>query len=157
MPVNFAGTTDAAFSLVRTGGGAVSFSAMATLISGRTVVTLSNFIGADTQLGSLADGRFTLTALSSQISAATQPLDGDGNGVPGGNYVFGDAQGLFRLFGDINGDQNVNGLDFGFFKDAFGTQAGDANYLSYLDLDGDGVINGFDFGQFRTRFGTSLP
>ena len=68
--------------------------------------------------------------------------------------MFGDAQGLYRFFGDVNGDQNVNGLDFGFFKNAFGTQTGDANYLSYLDFNGDGVINGFDFGQFRTRFGT---
>ena len=57
----------------------------------------------------------------------------------------------------MNGDQTVNGLDFGFFKNAFGTQAGDPNYLSYFDFNGDGVINGFDFGQFRMRFGTTLP
>ena len=49
------------------------------------------------------------------------------------------------------------GFDFGFFKNAFGTAVGDANYLSYLDINGDGVINGFDFGQFKTRFGTMLP
>jgi len=73
------------------------------------------------------------------------------------DYHFGDAQGLFRMFGDVNGDQTVNGLDFGFFRNAFGTQVGDANYLSYLDIDGDGVINGLDFGQFRSRFGTMLP
>jgi len=51
----------------------------------------------------------------------------------------------------------VNGLDLGFFRNAFGTQAGDTNYLSYFDLNADGVINGFDLGQFRTRFGTMLP
>jgi hypothetical protein len=62
-----------------------------------------------------------------------------------------------RLFGDVNGDAVVNGLDLGFFKNGFGTQLGDAGYLGYLDFDGDGVINGFDFGQFRTRFGTMLP
>jgi hypothetical protein len=64
---------------------------------------------------------------------------------------------LFRFFGDVNGDRTVNGLDLGFFRNAFGTQTGDPNYLSYLDLNGDGVINGFDLGQFRTRFGTVLP
>jgi hypothetical protein len=157
MPVTFVGTPAAAFSLVRIGGGAVSFSAMANLINGRTVVTLSNFSGNETQLGSLADGRYTLTALASQISSNTQPLDGNSDGLGGDNYTFSDAQGLFRLFGDINGDQTVNGLDLGFFRDGFGTQVGDANYLSYLDIDGDGVINGFDLGQFRTRFGSSLP
>jgi hypothetical protein len=61
------------------------------------------------------------------------------------------------MFGDINGDQIVNGLDFGLFRNSFGTQAGDANYSSDFDFNGDGVINGFDFGQFRTRFGTMLP
>ena len=64
--------------------------------------------------------------------------------------TIGDPQGLFRFFGDINGDQIVNGVDFGLIKNAFGTQVGDTNYLSYLDLNGDGVINGFDLGQFRT-------
>jgi hypothetical protein len=42
-------------------------------------------------------------------------------------------------------------------KNAFSTQVGDANYLSYLDFDNNGVINGLDLGQFRTRFGTMLP
>jgi hypothetical protein len=127
-------------------------------MGGVTVVTLNNFTGSATDgFGSLADGRFTLTAVASQISANGQHLDGNGDGSPDDNYTFGDAQGLFRYFGDVNGDQIVNGLDFGFFKDAFGTQVGDANYLSYMDYNGDGVINGFDFGQFRTRFGTMLP
>jgi hypothetical protein len=61
------------------------------------------------------------------------------------------------MFGDVNGDATVNGLDLGVFRNAFGTQVGDPNFLSYLDFDGDGVINGFDLGQFRNRFGTMLP
>jgi hypothetical protein len=71
--------------------------------------------------------------------------------------VFGDAQGLFRYYGDVNGDQVVNGTDFGLFRPAFGTAAGDPAYLAYLDFDGDGAINGVDFGQFRSRFGIPLP
>ena len=122
-----------------------------------TVVTLSNFTGAETEFGSLRDGRYTMTILAGQVSNSFGQLDGNGDGIAGDNYTFGDAQGLFRFFGDVNGDQTVNGLDFGFFKNAFGTQLGDAAYLSYLDINGDGVINGFDFGQFRTRFGTMLP
>jgi hypothetical protein len=135
----------------------VSFTATVSVQNGGTVVTLDHFTGSETEFGSLADGRYTLTALASQISANGQALDGDADGFAGGNFVLNDTQGLFRLFGDINGDQTVNGFDLGFFRSAFGTSAGDANYLSYLDLNGDGVINGFDLGQFRTRFGTVLP
>jgi hypothetical protein len=61
------------------------------------------------------------------------------------------------MFGDVNGDQVINGFDLGLFRNTFGTAAGDPNYLSYFDFNGDGVINGFDLGQFRTRFGTMLP
>jgi hypothetical protein len=151
MQVSFTGPVASAFTLNRNGGGSVAFTAMASIIGGVTVVTLDNFTGSDTEFGSLIDGRYTLMALASQISAGGVQLN---NGV---NYTFGNAQALFRFFGDVNGDQVVNGLDLGFFRNTFGTQSGDANYLSYLDINGDGVINGFDLGQFRTRFGTMLP
>jgi hypothetical protein len=148
--VTFATTLGAAFTLTRVSdGAAVGFNATASVVGGVTVVTLNNFIGSAAQFGSLADGRYTLTTLASQISAGGQQMTS--------NYTFGDAQGLYRMFGDVNGDQTVNGLDFGFFKNAFGTQFGDAGYLGYLDFNGDGVINGLDFAQFRTRFGTMLP
>jgi subtilisin family serine protease len=156
--VTFAGAVGSAFTLTRNSdGAAVTFTATQSTVGGATVVTLTGFGGSATEFGSLADGRYTLTALASQISAGGQQLDGNGDGTPGDNYVFGDAQGLFRYYGDVNGDQVVNGLDFGFFRTAFGTAAGDAVYLSYLDVNGDGAINGLDFGQFRSRFGTSLP
>jgi hypothetical protein len=122
-----------------------------------TVVTLSGFSGDAAQFGSLADGSYTLTTLANQVNAGGIALDGNADGTGGDNFTFGDAQGLYRLFGDINGDRVVNGLDFGLFRNAFGTQVGDAGYLSFLDFDGDGFINGFDLGQFRTRFGTMLP
>jgi hypothetical protein len=157
-PVAFAGATASAFQLSRIGGGAIGgFTAMASIVNGVTAVTLSNFTGSETEFGSLADGRYTLTVLANQVSADGQQLDGNGDGQGGDNFTFGDAQGLFRLFGDVNGDQTVNGFDLGFFRNAFGTQTGDANFLSYLDFNGDDVINGFDLGQFRTRFGTVLP
>jgi hypothetical protein len=148
--VTFAGPVTSAFTLTRTGGGSVSFMAHVDNSSGVTVVTLDTFTGGDTQFGSLVDGRYTLTALASQISANGQQLGG-------GDYTFTDAQGLFRYFGDVNGDQNVNGLDLGFFRGAFGSSTGDSNFLSFFDFNGDGAINGFDLGQFRTRFGSSLP
>jgi hypothetical protein len=105
--VNFAGAISSAFTLQRTGGGLVTFSASANIVNGVTMVTLTNFSGIEGQSGSLRDGRYTLTALAAQISNAAGQLNG------GTNMTFSDAQGLFRFYGDINGDQIVNGLDFG--------------------------------------------
>lgn len=155
-PVTFAGAPGAAFTLTRNSDNAViGFTPHVSTVNGETVVVLDSFTGTATDFGSLADGRYTLTAVAGQISSGGVALDG-GSGT-GTNYTFSDSQGLFRMYGDVNGDQTVNGFDLGFFRSAFGTAAGDPNYLSYLDVNGDGVINGFDLGQFRTRFGTMLP
>jgi hypothetical protein len=146
-----------AFRLVRQGDGAVvTLRAIVDDSGDGTIVTLQ-FAGAATQGTSLADGRFILTALAGQISGKNGALDGDGDGQPGGNFTFGDSSGLFRFFGDANGDQVVNGLDLGLFRSAFGTAIGDANFVGFLDFNGDGVINGLDLGQFKLHFGSALP
>src|SRR5439155_4261921 len=129
LEISFAGPVASAFTLTRNGGGLVNFTATASVVSGMTVVTLGNFTGAETQFGSLADGRYTLTALASQISSAGIALDGNGDGTPGGNYVVGDAQGLFRLFGDANGDRRVDIADFGIFSTSYGRHTGQPGYL----------------------------
>jgi hypothetical protein len=74
-------------------------------------------------------------------------------GVLGGD----DVSSLFRLFGDVNGDKAVNGLDLTAFRNAFGSVSTDANYCAFLDFNGDGAINGTDLTQFRNRFGVILP
>jgi hypothetical protein len=74
-------------------------------------------------------------------------------GLPGGDFVAS----FFRLYGDMNGDKAVNGLDLAEFRTTFGTGIGNPNYTSYLDSNGDGAINGLDLAAFRSRFGTSLP
>jgi hypothetical protein len=94
---------------------------------------------------SLSDGNYNLRVVANKVVAGGVNMAADVN------------TSLFRFFGDVNGDRNVNGFDLGFFRNAFGTQVGDAGYLSYLDINGDGVINGTDLGQFRLRFGTTLP
>jgi hypothetical protein len=156
--VSFATTPGAAFTLIRdSDSAAVSFTASATIVGGVTVVTLNNFTGTATQFGSLADGRYTLTALASQISANGQPLDGNGDGTPGDNYTFGDGQGLFRFFGDINGDRHVDVADFGLFSSTFNLNAGQTGFLAAFDFNGDGHVDIADFGQFSVRFFTVLP
>jgi hypothetical protein len=155
--VTFGGPVGSAFTLSRTGGGAVNLSATATVIGGVTVVTLTSFTGSETQFGSLADGRYTLTAIASQISAGGVQLDGDGDGQPGDDYIFGEAQGLFRFFGDHNGDRNVDIADFGLFSSTYGLNSGQSGFISAFDFNNDGVIDIADFGQFSIRIFTVLP
>jgi hypothetical protein len=132
----------------------VTFAASASVVNGVTVVTLNNFSGGETEFGSLRDGRYTLTALASQISAGGQALDGDANGIPGGDFVFGDAQGLFRFFGDINGDRHVDIADFGLFSISIFNPG---NYNAAFDFNNDGHIDIADFGQFSVRLFSPLP
>jgi hypothetical protein len=104
-----------------------------------------------------ADGRYTLTALANQISVGGVLLDGDGDGQPGGNFTFGDAQGLFRFFRDINGDRIVDIGDFGLFSATYGLNSGQMGFISAFDFNGDGVIDIADFGQFSIRIFRVLP
>ena len=68
--VSFAGTVAQAFTLSRNGGKPVAFTATSSVINGVTVVSLSNFTGAETQFGSLGDGRYTLPATSDALDLA---------------------------------------------------------------------------------------
>src|SRR5207244_3047509 len=108
----------------------------------------SNFTGADTTAGSLNDGKYVLTALAGQISAGGQQLDGNGDGIGGDNYLFTDAQGLFRLFGDATGDRRVDNADFFLFRSTHNRSAGDPAYLAYLDYNAGGAMDNTDFFQF---------
>src|SRR5439155_14568993 len=141
--------------LTRLGGGAVGFSASAAIVVGVTVVTLTNSAGTETVAGgSLRDGRYTLTIVASQVTVNGLPLDGNGDGTGGDNFVFADSGAatgnqLYRLFGDATGDRVVNGADFGLFRTAFGTTSADAAYNAAFDVNNDRVINGADFTPFR--------
>jgi hypothetical protein len=152
--VSFGGTVASAFTLTRNGGGSVDFGATASVIGGVTVVTLTDFTGSETDFGSLRDGRYTLTALASQITFGGLQLDANGDGTPGDNYTFGEAQGLFRFYGDVNGDRHVDIADFGLFSQALFNPA---NYNAAFDYNNDGVIDIADFGQFALRMFTVLP
>jgi Dockerin type I domain len=155
LPANPAG----AFRLIRQGdGAAVQVSAAVDDSGTGTVVTLT-FIGGAIEGVSLADGRYTLTVLAGQVSTVNGLLDGDGDGQAGGDLVErGDpaSNKLFRLFGDVNGDGAVNGLDLTVFRSTFGAALTDANYATFLDVNGDGAINGLDLAQFRDRFGATV-
>jgi hypothetical protein len=151
----------AAFRLTRTGPGGPAGAVTLTVdLSGstatRTVARLT-FAGPLTEFGSLMDGNYALTVFAAQVTGpGGLPLDGDGDGAAGGDYAAPASAGLFRLFGDANGDRAVNGADFAHFRAAFGTALGGPGFDPAFDFNGDGFVNGFDFGAFRIRFGAGI-
>ncbi len=112
-------------------------------------VTIS-FVSGPMDFGSLADGRYTLTMIASKINMGN--FDGNGDGMPGDDFslVGTPANGLFRLFGDADGDGTVAANDFIQFRLALGG----SNPI--FDFDGDGAVAASDFIQFRLRFGGSI-
>jgi N-acetylneuraminic acid mutarotase len=140
-----------AFELDREGGGSIDVLVSTSVVSGKTVAVLT-FAGPDVVAGSLADGRYTLTLRADRVrDRLGRELDGDCDGTPGGNRV----DNFFRLFGDSDGDGDVDWLDRDRFRSAFKSMSGDVNYLWYFDFDGDGDVDGRDNGQFNRRFGQS--
>jgi hypothetical protein len=79
------------------------------------------------------------------------------DGTPGGDFVFGDQQGLFRFYGDINGDRHVDIADFALFSSSFNLSTGQTGFLAAFDFNNDGHIDILDFGQFSIRFFALLP
>ena len=104
----------AAFSLTRLSDGATvgGISASSVVIGGKTVTTLT-FGGSNTDIGSLADGKWTLLIQAGAIVSGGTPM--------AGNYSQGNIK---RLFGDVNNDGTVDGTDFANFGNAFGQTVG---------------------------------
>ena len=123
------------------------------VVNGNTVATLG-FTGDDIIATSLADGRYTLTIVGSQITGPGGLfLDGASTATAGSDHV----NSFLRLFGDANGDGKVNNSDLIIFQSANGKHIGDSGYLSYMDFNGDGIIDlATDYAQFRKRFGHSI-
>ena len=176
-PVTFAGgnaNAAAAFQLqhVTDSNDVTLAAAVSTNGQGQTVVTLS-FFGAETDpvsaenggVPSLSDGRYTLTIFAADVTGANgQVLDGVGTGTPGSNYVSmadtlggGPGElGLYRLFGDSDGNGVDDQLDLGQFRSTFNASAGNPAYTAYLDADHSGVVDQTDLGQFRSRFNANV-
>ncbi|MFO0808472.1 MAG: right-handed parallel beta-helix repeat-containing protein [Gemmataceae bacterium] len=159
--VTFSGPVASAFQIRRIGGGAVgAFTASAATVGGVTVVTLTNFTGLETVgpngSASLVDGRYQVTVLAAQVSAGGLQLDGDGNGTGGDNYVLNGTplNGLFRYYGDFDGDGDVDGSDlFQYVPTLFNP----ANYALQFDFDSDGDVDGTDLFEFVQNLFVPLP
>ncbi len=110
-------------------------------------IALVRFPNGSGGFGSIADGNFHLTIYSINcLDDANQQLDGDSDGLAGGNFVYS----FFRLFGDQDGDRSVSVSDFLAFRPVLGGSS------VIFDYNGDGSISVIDFIQFRLRFGATL-
>jgi hypothetical protein len=113
--------------------------------TGVTVATLT-FSGTNTDAGSLADGKWTLTVDKTKVDSSGTFM--------GANYA---SSGIYRLFGDINGDRAVDTADLFAFRQSFGKVSGDTAYNMAFDFNNDGSVDTSDLFQFRLRFGQVLP
>jgi hypothetical protein len=139
-----------AFELTNQDGVAFTVDTAATVVGGKTVAALT-FSGAGIIGGSLPDGAYTLTVRGDRIlDRFGKSLDGDSDGVNGGNRV--DA--FFRRFGDSDGDGDVDGTDQRLFKSAFKTELTDNAFLALFDYDGDGDVDQNDRAEFNQRYRT---
>jgi hypothetical protein len=155
LTVTFDGTVTldtGAFELQRQGGSPVELNVTTSIIDGRTV-SLLTFTGSGVIGGSLADGNYTLTIRGDHVhDRFGRALDGDGDGAAGGDR----SDALFRLFGDGDGDRDVDLHDLGRFLGTFGRCQGDPHYLAYFDVNGDDRVGVIDLVAFARRLGTHL-
>jgi Arylsulfotransferase (ASST) len=139
-----------AIELRRQDGSLVDAQVNISPVGGKTVAVL-NFVGTEFIGGSLADGSYTLTVRADRVhDRFGRELDGDGDDSAGGNRV----DGLFRLFGDTDGDKDVDHTDLDAMLGSFRKNQGEAGFLWFLDYDGDGDVDGLDMAQFNHRRGS---
>src|SRR5262249_12073160 len=143
-----------AFQLKRQSDGALVDLSASVTTDTTTHVTLT-FDGAGSEFGSLQDGRYTLTIFASQVSNASGNLDGNCDGTGGDDFVLASAAtpnpptNIFRFFGDLDGDGDVDATNFLAFRDVF---LGVTPFNAALDFDGSGSVDAADFLQFRNRY-----
>ena len=136
-----------AIELRRQDGSLVNAEFNISLLSGQTVAVLT-FAGPEFVGGSLVDGSYTLTVRADRVHDRWgRELDGDGNGSAGGNTV----DSFFRLFGDTDGDHDVDHADLDVMLSSFRKSRGEAGFLWFLDYEGDGDVDGLDMAQFNHR------
>jgi len=145
------------FELIKRGddGGTVSVTPTVDNSSGSSVVTLAFDAGSlVTDSGSLVDGNYQLTIFGDQITSGGVAIDGDGDGVAGGNLVFGDTEtdNFFRFFGDADGNRVVNAPDLLEFRRTWLSSDSSSNFDASFDSNADGNINVVDLLAFRGNY-----
>lgn len=94
--------------------------------------------------GSLRDGNYTLTILGSHVHDAD------------GNTALTHVEEFFRMFGDRDGDRDVDVFDYAYFRRTFEKDHNSSAYNAIFDYENDGDVDVFDFAYFRRNFGKTL-
>lgn len=99
----------------------------------------------------LVDGNYELQVAGHLVSKEGIPL--------GTDFVFGDKEedGLFSLYGDTDGDRDIDVFNLLAFRQTYGTSEGETGFEWSLDYDANGTVNIFDLLDFRKNYGTVLP
>lgn len=138
MPVSL---DPGAFLVIRSNGSIPTLTQDVTNTNGQTIVKLT-FSGARTELGSLADGHWTLRVRHGRVHRVD-----DRATILSADSVLH----FHRYFGDSDGNRNVDGTDQIAFDNAFGQT--DALSLARFDFDNNGIVDSGDRAQFSKRFG----
>ena len=107
--------------------------------------------------GELPEGVYKLEISDDVTSHSGRALDGDENGIAGGDFdkFTGVGSNLFYvLHGDWHGDGGVSIFDFTTFSYWFGVPA--PLSPTYVDINDDGGVSVFDFSEFSDNFGVSI-
>lgn len=123
--------------------GLVSIAVSTATVGGHTEATIT--FTSDISFGSLFDGRYRLIVNANQVRVGNTPM--------AANHVAN----FHRMYGDVNGDAQVDGVDFSAFSSTYGLMSTQIGFLAFFDLNGDGQIDGFEFSQFSGRVFTTLP
>jgi autotransporter-associated beta strand protein len=111
------------------------------------------FTGPCTEFGSLQDGNYSLSFNAGAIQ-------GGGPGGPAltGSYTSAESYtaDFHRLFGDSNGDSQVDNTDLTAFNASLRTRIGQTGYRAYFDFDNNGTVDTSDQFQFQRRYKTKL-
>lgn len=136
---------DGAFALTRRSDNAVVVPLIANP-SGDLRTYILTFSGAEIIAGSLADGVYDLQVDPASVrDAYDQPLSG-----PTALLT------THRLFGDSDGDKDVDNLDLARFRQSQGKIDGDPAYRWDFDFENDGDVDNLDLARFRQRQGTII-
>ncbi len=95
--------------------------------------------------GSLPDGWYRMSARSAKVTNLGElPMTEDN--------IFE----FFRLFGDVDGDRDVDRSDYIQIRGTLNKSDGQAGFNSAFDYDGNGLVDDIDVGEIRSRLNTWL-
>ncbi|MDM4015527.1 choice-of-anchor D domain-containing protein [Roseiconus lacunae] len=124
-------------------------------VDGKTEVELTFPSVGGSGTGELAwvDGFYELRIQANSVISITE----ESYPMPA-NVYFGTEAGeidntdhFFRLFGDVNGDRDVNKIDLDKFVATLGFEQSDLGFNPQFDFDGDGDVDTTDYVQIRRR------